>query len=118
MTRVNVVFASAKLAGKPPTATSNAKNMDTSMKVLPLIFTPLLLAGCADSNEEFAEKVEKHVVEIGRSDDARRDAMKLCRALSEDRRSQEPQCVALQKEARGTPYKVPLPSDRSQDKAF
>lgn len=88
------------------------------MKIPPLILAPLLFAGCTDSNEEFGKKVEHHMAEIASSKDARRDAENLCRPLPEERRGQEPKCVALQREARGPLYKVPPASDRSQDKAF
>jgi hypothetical protein len=97
---------------------SFASAKHTFMKFLPLIFACLLLAGCVYSNEDFAKKVEIQMAEIARSKDARRGAVELCRPLPEERRIQEPQCVALQNEARGTPYKAPLPSDRSTDRAF
>jgi hypothetical protein len=88
------------------------------MKYLTLILLPLLFSGCADSNEEFGKKVEHHMSEIAKNKDARLEAEKLCRPLSETRRSEEPRCVALQSEARGKLYKVPPPSDRTQDKGF
>jgi hypothetical protein len=91
---------------------------EKEMKYFSLIFVSVFFAGCSDSNEAFATKVNHHVGEIAKSDEARQKAMALCRPLPQERRSGEAQCVALQQEAHGGMYRVPPPSDRSKDKGF
>ncbi|QBE64259.1 hypothetical protein [Pseudoduganella lutea] len=88
------------------------------MKLMTIMLASCLIAGCGDNNEDFGKKVQRHMAENAKDEQARQEAVNLCRPLSEERRSEEPRCVALQQEARGNMYKVPPPSDRSKDKGW
>lgn len=67
------------------------------MKKLAVILFVLSAAGCADSNEEFGRKVNEQIASFKADPKAIQAATDFCLPLSENRRSEEPRCVALQK---------------------